>query len=130
MSLPSFLSLGARVGAGFGVLARAVGIGELPEVPELGEFLLPGFGLVKAGVLPLSLGLSRVLLAGVSQAISLWHSQYRASMDWVSIWRSVRLSGFPTLEISSLIRDGNHYRADGGGVSPHWTGAASWLNLW
>ena len=55
-----------RVEAGFGVLAEAVGVGVSLEVPELGRFLLPEFRLVIAGVLPLLLGLSRVLFASVS----------------------------------------------------------------
>ena len=87
VTLPLFLSesanfpkLGSEGRARVGVLAGAVGMGEFLEVPELGGFLLPGFGLVKAGLLPLSLGLSRVLLAVVSRTISLRCSQYRASM--------------------------------------------------
>ena len=79
--LPLFLSesavfpeLGCEGRGRFGVLA-VVEWEEFPEVLELGRFLLPGFRLVKAGVLPLSLGLAKVLLAGVSQVISLWHSQ-------------------------------------------------------
>ena len=96
--------MSTRAGAGFGVLVEAVGVGVFPE---LGRFLLLELGLVIAGVLPLSLGLSEVLFASVSRAISLWCSQYRASMDLASIQRLVRLSGFPTLEISSLIWDRN-----------------------
>ena len=82
-----------------------------PEVLDLSPLLPFLFAVVWAGgldeVLPSLFDfswLARALFARVSLAALDWCSQYWASMVCDRVHKSWRLSGFPNLEISSLIQ--------------------------